>query len=251
MSSVKITPLLMKGPLVLASLAGDKTQTRRTRGLEDVNVAPQHFELAQYGTERDQPGAFFTCDPDQPKIFCACPYGGPGDLIYVRETHAFDKQVDYIKPSDLSKGEPVYYHADGVVRTTGCQMIEKGKTRVSIHMPRWASRLTLLITDVRVERLGEISEEDAKAEGVTERAYPLNGGGWMRDDGALLSGGFASLWESINGTGTWSPSTFVWVIKYQAIPHNVDSAVLFPSRVPTLYIQQCGRAKRQGVTSEC
>jgi hypothetical protein len=93
--------------------------------------------------------------------------------------------------------------------------------RPSIHMPRWASRITLEVTDVRVERLQDITEEDAKAEGAEARAHGV-------DDAAAFGlrhrVGFADLWESINGAGSWDANPWVWRIAFKRIDQAKEAA---------------------------
>lgn len=92
-------------------------------------------------------------------------------------------------------------------------------------MPRWASRITLHITSVRVERLQEISEEDARAEGVepTNRKWKSYSGPGRFRRSAIQS--YRSLWEAINGPNSWAPNPWVWVIEFEAIHDNVDAVL--------------------------
>lgn len=141
-----------------------------------------------------------------------CPYGEPGDRLWVREAWAADAQVDAIAPRDLSQGEPIWYPADFSVRQTGCSMISKGRGRPSIHMPRWASRILLEITAVRVERLQDISDDQAIAEGIDTHPTGFYGNGCITAGGAFLE-----LWESINGDGKWATNPWVWVIEFKRV----------------------------------
>lgn len=151
---MKERPILFTGPMVRAILEGRKTVTRRV-------VTPQPDFL---GSMVDPNTPFKTLDAGL-HARITCPYGQPGDRLWVREAWAADAQVDAIAPSDLSQGEPIWYPADLSVRQTGCSMISKGRVRPSIHMPRWACRILLEITAVRVERLQDISDPGALAEG--------------------------------------------------------------------------------------
>lgn len=152
-------PILFNDQMVRAILEGRKTVTRRV-------VTPQPDFL---GSMVDPNTPFKTLDAGL-HARITCPYGEPGDRLWVREAWAADAQVDAIAPSDLSQGEPIWYPADLSVRQTGCSMISKGRVRPSIHMPRWASRILLEITAVRVERLQDISEEQARAEDIPPSA---------------------------------------------------------------------------------
>ncbi|WP_296257669.1 MULTISPECIES: hypothetical protein [unclassified Pseudomonas] len=152
MTTVKERPILFSASMVRAVLEGQKTVTRReVKKQAALDCLAAGFEPA------------FLALPGNADL---CPYGQPGDRLWVREAWAADAQLDAIAPRELSQGEPIRYPADGATRQTGCSMITPGKTRPSIHMPRWTSRILLEITDVRVERLQDISRADIRAEGL-------------------------------------------------------------------------------------
>ena len=214
---MKERPILFKGPLVRAILSGQKTVTRRvvkpqfqTAPVDVVDGVPSWDSPTNYAGEvqmNTQHG-----DP--------CPYGKPGDRLWVRETWAADAQVDAVAPRDLSQGEPIHYPADGAVRQTGCAMITPGKGRPSIHMPRWVSRILLEVTAVRVERLQDITEEQARAEGITDGGCTNCGnnepcGCDCPAPSAVDS--FYHLWNSINGAGAWEADPWVWVIEFKRV----------------------------------
>ncbi|HEJ4757511.1 hypothetical protein FVA82_11755 [Pseudomonas aeruginosa] len=205
---MKERPILFTGPMVRAILEGRKTVTRRV-------VSPQPDFL---GSMVDPNTPFKTLDAGL-HARITCPYGEPGDRLWVREAWAADAQVDAIAPSDLSQGEPIWYPADLSVRQTGCYMISKGRVRPSIHMPRWASRILLEITAVRVERLQDISEEQALAEGV--RGEPCDHARQACADigcwGDTAKGAFGFLWESLNGEGSWAANPWVWVVEFKRV----------------------------------
>ena len=124
-------------------------------------------------------------------------------------------------------GEPVYYPSTDTIRISACSMIEKGRTRPSIHMPRWASRIQLRIIDIRVERLQDISETDAKAEGLLQTDWdgeimypnylsPIDCG-HIEDDYYSAVESFQSLWQSINGEQSWTDNPWVWVVEFERI----------------------------------
>ena len=214
---MKERPILMSAPMVRAILAGIKTQTRRV-------VKPQPpadtFQVTPYHHPDNHPRFFAWKDgfggaemhPAWEPI--PCPYGQPGDRLWVRETFGHFERNDNFTP-----GCEVFYRADG-----GCLEIEPW--RPSIHMPRWASRITLEITGVRVERLQDISEADAMAEGI-ERAEDFFGRPcWRAYDEPEGSdvvfpddpiGSYASLWMSINGPGSWDANPWVWVLEFRRI----------------------------------
>jgi hypothetical protein len=192
--------------MVRAILDGRKTQTRRI-----IKPQPRFAEeLSGF-------------------VGVRCPYGVPGGLLWVRETWAIDqcgRRVS-LKPEAWPDGFPVqrlrYPATDEAPATT-----EKGEpywwnSRPSIHMPRWASRLTLRVTDVRVERLQEITEEDAGAEGVvvhpntTWRTFEeAERGEPMRPYAARDA--FAGLWGSINGKrAPWESNPWTWVVSFERV----------------------------------
>lgn len=185
---MKEKPILFSAPMVLAILEGRKTMTRRT-----VKVNP------------DDEG------------FKICPYGQVGDRLWVRENYRFSSAHDDLKPSEVPVGDAVEYFAD----TTTKNYLD-GKCRPSIFMPRWASRINLLITDIRVERLQDISEEDAVAEGC------LNDVVLVKDDhgrdidyrGLCAKERFQDLWDSINGKRpgcSWEDNPFLWVVSFKRV----------------------------------
>lgn len=185
-------PILMSAPNVRAILDGRKSQTRRA-----MTSQPDKDGKVTIGTSRgiayvinERSGGILTRIP--------CPYGIPGNTLWVRETFSDDWH---------DRGEPVHYRADGDLPI---EMFDAGvRWRSPIHMPRSASRITLEITDIRVQRLHEITEEDAKAEGVSEVFKYGMPDGRARDC-------FRALWDSINGKRVpWEGNPFVWVISFR------------------------------------
>ncbi|MDR0175409.1 hypothetical protein [Enterobacter sichuanensis] len=179
--------MIFNGEMVRAILDGRKTQTHRV--IKDCTVGrDQISKFIQIGKK------FIGCYPeDVPELIReCCPYGVPGDRIWVRET--FCSVPDHEEPAGCSA---LLYAADG----NG----PYGKWTPSIHMPRWASRILLEITDVRVERLNDISEEDARSEGIS--------GSSARD----IKEAYAALWRSIYGSDSWQANPWVWVIVFKRI----------------------------------
>ena len=186
-------PMLFSAPMVCALLAGSKTQTRRAlkaRALEGVS----------------DPAGFvpqFVADAENRM----CPYGKPGNNLWVREAWAA-----WAPHPDNDDTDSVIY------RATDGRVPERWKP--SIHMPRWASRITLEITGVRVERLKDITEADAVAEGIERRA---SGFAWYTGRDAKTSyttnpiTSYSSLWESINGAGSWDANPWVWVVEFRRV----------------------------------
>ena len=202
---MKERPVLFSGPMVRAILAGTKTQTRRV-------IKPQ--------PKTEYAGSFGNFDAGFGYVFSGedkwryCPYGGPGDSLWVRETWAVAECFDAIKPSKLNlTARNVEYRAGP--KKIGYLGLVRGKWRPSIHMPKWASRITLDITDVRVERLQGISEEDAIAEGCGNVHATGVGKNGANFDMLWDDSGFAMLWESINGKEyPWESNPWVWAVGF-------------------------------------
>jgi hypothetical protein len=188
-------PILFSGPMVRAILDGRKTQTRR------VVLRPERYE-------RIRDCSF------------ASPYGVPGDRLWVRETWFPDPPIDGTWPGDAAwnhdrtiEGVPAKYrspkHCIFAASWDGIPLA----WRPSIHMPRWASRLALEVTEVRVQRLQEITEEDAQAEGFRDRYDAAPTG--EKDTAAEV---FREAWDEINGKrGPWASNPWVWAISFRRI----------------------------------
>jgi len=219
---MKESPILFSAPMVRAILDGRKTQTRRI-----LRTDAPHVYCISDGVTAEWGPADEDGDPIDAPPF-RCPYGATGDRLWVRETWAVvDDHHDTVSLEaaldSARKGCPwagIIYkagHGGGAYdedhRVGGCW-------RPSIHMPRWASRLTLEVTDVRVERLQSITERDARAEGM-ERSVD---GRWLEPgpDGPTLStarDAFAKLWDSINGEhAAWASDPWVWAISFRRVP---------------------------------
>jgi hypothetical protein len=231
-TSAKERPILFKGEMVRAILDGSKTQTRRVVKRQgdmefDVNDPFYGPYWLSYATEADGEDA---------KV--RCPYGKPTERLWVRETHrywfpdwidspAYPCRCRY--KADDSLVELAVEWEENLQFSTPQDVgldVESTKWRPSIFMPRWASRITLEITATRVERLQSISETDARAEGVKLRQRAVSpseaqgfwwdylrsepGYRWARES-------FASLWESINGPGSWEANPWVWVVEFSRV----------------------------------
>lgn len=243
-------PILFSGAMVRAILDGRKTQTRRMvkpqppiGGL--IHYFDERFILEKWPRCEREMGNFGRCED----IFC--PHGQPGDRLWVKETFA---------PSPEHPRCRVAYQADltsygldnGIARKTedsmGCVYPSpitnpkkpwgdsKGGWKPSIFMPRWASRITLEITGVRVERLNEISPKDARAEGIEKLLRPNFNDYWWKNYGKPVFANhtdkwdqnrelhyldpipsYKSLWESINGSGSWEKNSWCWVIEFKRV----------------------------------
>ena len=140
-----------------------------------------------------------------------CPYGYPGDRLWVREAWRTLEGYDAMPPRDIPLSAPIWYEADGPAPAGF------GRYRHARFMPRWVSRSMDEIVGIRVERLQEISDSDAFAEGVEKTSYGCHkhtpgGFGCMtgRD-------GYRALWESINGSGSWEANPWVWVVSFKRV----------------------------------
>lgn len=185
-------PILFSAPMVRALLADTKSQTRRIvkpRKDRDIGCELSPCELA--GEVNN--GKFRNA-------YCA-----PGDRLWAREAWRACAEADAVKPRDMDAAYRVWYEADAPHQQG------VGRRRPGMFMPRWASRITLEVTGVRVERLQDISEADAMAEGVDEWARGACG-----DPDALDAlGKFELLWCSINGRASWDANPWVWRIEFK------------------------------------
>lgn len=209
---MKERPILFSGPMVRDILDGTKTQTRReiTRLLKFGEITEfQRSATKGYDWSfRDRSGCWN--DISHERLLECCPYGKPGDRLWVKETWG-----------QVGEGDPIIYRATCDTETRfATNWYDRGfKWTPSIHMPRRASRITLEITDIRVERLQDISEEDTLAEGVAidkGHCYHVAGheGKWAH---ATAKGCFETLWGSINGPGSWDANPWVWVIEFRKV----------------------------------
>lgn len=202
---MKERPILFSASMVCAILEGRKTQTRRI-----IKEQPLPGCIGTYGV-----GIPFIRGKNGD---VRCPYGQPGDRLWVRETfHTVD-------------GHRAFYRADYNHNPKGDK--EHGIVWTpSIHMPRWASRINLEVTGVRVERLNEISEADAVAEGIKQAREPLSylwnadypdkGCGTSGDDkepGPVAA--YHHLWTYINGVGSWNENPWVWVVEFKVLENG-------------------------------
>ena len=200
---MKYRPILFSAPMVRALLSGSKTQTRRV-----VKPQPEWTEPAttwQQGDGHSGPGWYAHNEdyPDEGALFYRCPYGQPGDRLWVRES--FDQIIGQSGTWIETDYRATYTHGDRLGDTIGI----KKRWTPSIHMPRSVSRITLDITGVRVERLQDISEADAAAEGVSAKH--------TADAHYTAREAYAVLWEQINGPDSWAANPWVWVIEFKRV----------------------------------
>ena len=240
---MKERPILFSAPMVRAILEGRKTVTRRV-------VKPQPSPGHEWAgwcvsstTKADEGKAVWAVGrssylTDAHRV--RCPYGQPGDRLWVKETffawgrwetrYSAKKGRDEWHFIDMTQecGKDYLYAADGVSNTQAfvkrrSSVVPVYWKRPAIFMPRHASRITLEVTGVRVERLQDISESDAIAEGM--RQMRDGSGCWVGREGPgklvtlwpTARCAFRDLWESINGAGSWDANPCVWVIEFKRV----------------------------------
>lgn len=195
-------PILFSAPMVRALLEGRKTQTRRV-----IEPQPQDILEGQI--------------PSQLRISI-------GDRLWVREAWHAARSLDSTPPRDIPRDADIEYAATA---RSYAEIGLKGKLRPGMFMPRWASRLTLEVIDVRVERLQDISEEDAIAEGCTQELadeimgpdeLALYGTTHILYPGARGRILYETLWDQINGAGAWDKNPWVVAYKFDVIQKNID-----------------------------
>ena len=243
---MKERPIIFSAESVRAILAGQKTQARRLNGLADLNAHGGNLEgmgdMGQLGYRGLDPSdyyrkdkAFFRENPGMCHWFLGqhggqvnpipvrCSFGAAGDRLWVREVWGLYDTL----PSDGPEGATIGYRASGV------DMAPNGRLqlwRSPIHMPRWASRLTLEIVSVRVERLQEISDDDCFAEGIKrykipKRDIPIIGGGDLFVPVGPSDfigcgtprGAFERSWDHLHGKGAWKANPWVWRIEFRRV----------------------------------
>ena len=200
MSQVKERPILFSAPMVRAILENRKTVTRRA-----LKMPHGFWETSATGELMPIPAN--------------CPYGKPGEQLWVRETWYCDHfevmRGPYLKPDDLDVGEALddgtlVYAADGLTPYEADQPIWKP----SIHMPRWASRILLEITEVRVERLQDISRADIRAEGLQCPPELASD-----DVSPNYRDWYPAAWRELREStgGNWDANPWVWVVEFKRV----------------------------------
>ena len=229
---MKFIPILFSTPMVQAIDTDRKNQTRRTKGLEKVNENPDEWLYDGFEMNLDYKGPMYQAIIEwfvifkntitEEKINVKCPYSEDSDVLWVRES------FNYIHDAETDKFIRYGYKANWVEGITSHPK-NKGIWKPSIHMPKKACRLFLRIKDIRVERLKDISEIDAIAEGI--HAVDKKGGFILYENyrknyrPSILrdpNKSFFSLWESINGKESLELNPWVWVIEFEKIekPEN-------------------------------
>lgn len=208
-------PIIFSAPMVRALLDGRKTQTRR------IYKVPAGSYVEQ--------GRVWAMTDGCAHGDAALPYA-PGDRLYVREAHALVPSTAY----RMSPGVPYAVNdedgSQACVYREGWERSKPGQWRPSIHMPRWASRLTLTVTEIRVQRLQDISEADAVAEGIerlksgrgfydpTVSKAAVRFGEWT----STAKQGFSRLWNSLHGPEAWDANPWVVAVSFTVEQRNID-----------------------------
>lgn len=235
---MKERPILFNGQMVKAILEGRKTQTRRIVKAKKGADCPDYMWVDEYALKdviewREQKNRWFGCKEYRTLAFSDCPYGQIGDRLWVRETWHVEPGVT---GWSMDENEPctgwIEYKAGGSKEVTAPNFesvqncFPKGEVdwdflpydwRPSIFMPRWASRILLEIIKIRVERLNDISVEDAKAEGFDYSTHPS-----AIEMGYAIGAktNFRFAWEQIYGQNAWNKNPWVWVIEFKVIKES-------------------------------
>lgn len=237
---MKERPILFSAPMVRAILDGRKTQTRRI-----MKAQPSPCD------HKPWPGAYdpkWVCDEDG--WHCAtcgngvelartksgvtgirCPYGDRGDRLWVRETWGIN-HFEYCRPAPIPKARPADVEDQHLVyfaTEDDCEIRNEMPKCPAIHMPRWASRITLEVTEVRIERLNDISADDAEAEGLwrgraRRHLFWQNVSECRLFEGRSHKRAFAELWDSVNGEGAWAADPWVWVVSFRHVDQQQAAA---------------------------
>ena len=216
---MKYIPILLNSEMVNAILQGKKTQTRRIVRNDVLKQRPNN------SVGEDEKG--FYSNLGGTRFYQLQPKANIGDVFWVREGWTTESSYDATKPSLIPKDALIFYIAD----EEWDYYALPGKKRPSIFMPKWVCRLFLEVTDVRLERLQDISYKDARSEGI-KKMYPNKESGklfrryfnYHTSDYTCISSilSFKSLWQSINGKNSWYKNPYVWVYEFKVVekPEN-------------------------------
>jgi len=202
---MKERPILFSGAMVRAILDGSKTQTRR--------VVKKDGGLLNYGAAQFvKDGLWYPTSPSGkaglvPPIIC--PYGQPGDRLWVREQYKISEWMPSYATIEYTANDHKKTFVRQYLQGRITEPVSVNNLRPSIFMPRWASRITLEITGLHVERLQDITNNDALDEGTPDLRTIENGWDMRRC--------FQELWEQINGVGSWAENPWVWVIEFKRV----------------------------------
>lgn len=236
---MKLRPVIFSDEMVRAILNGTKTQTRRVMRPQPAEYVqhtpdvhrPKHAApyldayCSQLKTVQNPRGmsdrwCWWTRDDRQSDGWYACPFGKPGDHLWVREACAI-KDLGGKAPRDCFNAQITYLADDKQILLTPHMdnwrlAFEDGRSLPSVHVPRWASRITLEVTNVRVERLNDISAFDAMSEGLSRNGNPFT-----------IIEEFSALWDcSYANTATWESNPWVWVVEFKRVKGTTLNAIL-------------------------
>lgn len=214
---MKERPILFNGEMVRAVLAGRKTQTRRVCKQQPHPWARHYFERgcspldwAPAICDDDTWDLFSGAAESQEPHFGRCPYGKPGERLWVREAFQLPATKDELSPSECEGCSVVFVAA-------GTSAQGWGRQRPSIHMPRWASRVLLRVTDVRVQRIQDITASNVRAEGIGDASI-AHWEQWLHHDDAP-GHAFSILWDKINAKRghSWEKNPWVWAVTFEVM----------------------------------
>lgn len=218
--------ILFSAPMVNAILRDEKTQTRRiARSRRRVSILAVEEDGAQEWADS------FITDPANRDWLLEEALARPGATLWVRENFRLPAQFDGNRPSNVKTNVTIHFEANGQPRKGGAPF---GKLRPSIHLPRERARITLVMADVRVERLWSITEADALAEGITHQRVIVGAScasgrhveeeadryfydGCHEDGFETAVDAYCALWEHVNGAGSWEVDPLVWVYTFARV----------------------------------
>jgi hypothetical protein len=209
----------MNGAMVRATVSGSKTQTRRVVTPQPIYGDVMNTFSSWMFKKRNGPGNWLFPNATE-NVIAECPFGVPGDRLWIRETFLYagpGSGSDLPSYREERASPENHIAANCWFRAT--QPDDTLAWTPSIHMPRWASRITLEVTGVRVERLQNISEEDALAEGVEQDAQGFHIDGGRHFHAASARESYSSLWDSLAppAGSTWADNPWVWVVEFKRV----------------------------------
>lgn len=219
----KQIPILFSTAMVHAKQAGRKNMTRRTSGLDDFNIDPENWQL--HGLEVDKEGvlrAKFLHNSFPGVHMARCPYGKKGDILWVRETWQH-----WLGDTGQPTGAYIYKSDDDGSNGIGW--------KPSIHMPKEAARIWLEVTDVRVERLQDITEDDARREGVLLHERGIHWLNYLDQEAKVTQfiyklhtarDSFKTLIQLLHGREIWFNNPWVWVLSFKVLSTTGKPAIL-------------------------
>lgn len=197
--------ILFRPDMIKAIVEGRKTQTRRLDGLKEINQEPDSWELSGFnkgGLPDFGVFHFWSINNKELPVVTAKPRYRVGEVVYIKEAWAVNPTYDDLKPSEIPSPAFVTYLNDRH------NVVLVGRNRSPLFMPEWAARHFIQITGVRSERLNQITEEDAIAEGILPEESPFDAPPAMR---------YATLWDSLNPKVKWETNPFVWVYSFKKV----------------------------------